>query len=373
LTKPRVARIVSYLNVGGVEKRLLAVLKRLRGDFEVEVICIHSRGKLAHFFEEAGIPVTIIPFKSRLHPLSLYRLASYLRKRRVDIVHTHMYRPNVSGTVAARLAGVPVVVSNVHNMDHWDSKRQVWMDRALSPWRDRVITVSESVRRDYLERVRVAPERVKVVYNGVEVQGFFSNSAKEKIKKELDLSPSQKVIACIARLVPQKGHKFLLEGYRYVEEMRRDVILMVVGGGPLREYLGSYSEALGLKSVRFLGERADIPELLSITDVLVLPSLKEGFSNVVLESMAAAVPVIITDVGGGREIIDNEVNGFVVRPQNSISMGEIIRTLVARPETAVHMAGIGRERTEEFFSMDGMIQSTKQLYNRLLRSKVAKA
>ena len=371
MTKPRVARIVSYLNVGGVEKRLLAVLERLKDDFEVEVICIHSRGKLAHFFEEAGIPVTVIPFKSRLHPLSLYQLASYLKNRRMDIVHTHMYRPNVSGTIAARLAGVPVVISNVHNIEHWDSKRQVLMDRVLLPWRDRVIAVSESVKRDYIGKVRSAPEKVEVLYNGVDIQKFSSEFERGKIREALGVFPYQKIITCIARLVPQKGHKFLLEAYRHVEEMRRDVVLMVVGGGPLREYLESYSEALGLKNVKFLGERSDIPKLLSITDVLVLPSLKEGFSNVVLESMAASVPVVITDVGGGKEAVDSGVNGFIVEPRDPISMGKIIWKLLERPKTAIYVAIAGRKRVEESFSIDKMAQLTKQLYYSLLRAKIA--
>ncbi len=360
------ARIVSYLNVGGVEKRLLAVLKRLRGDFEVEVICIHSRGKLAPMFEEAGIPVTVIPFKSRLHPISLYQLARYLRKRQIDIVHTHMYRPNVSGTLAARIASVPVVISNVHNVDHWDTNRQVWMDRALSPWRDRVIAVSESVRRDYLERVWVAPERVKVICNGVEVREFFSNFAKGETKKELDLSHSQKVIACIARLVPQKGHKFLLECYRYVEEIQHNVVLLIIGDGPLRGHLESYSESLGLKNVRFLGERSDIVKLLSITDVVVLPSLKEGFSNVILESMAAAVPLVVTDVGGNEEAIINGSEGFIV-PSGDVSLfKKSILFLLESERTRRAMGRREVRRVDEHFSVDRMVENTILLYSKLL-------
>ncbi len=366
MNKPRVARIVSYLNVGGVEKRLLAVLKRLKKNFEVEVICIHSRGKLAPKFEEAGIPVTVIPFKSRLHPISLYQLARYLRKRRIDIVHTHMYRPNVSGTLAARIAGVPVVISNVHNVDHWDTNRQVWMDRVLYPWRDRIIAVSESVRRDYLEKIWVAPERVKVIYNGVDIPELPSNLDKDIVKRDLGITPYQKVVACIARLVPQKGHKFLLECYSYVEEIHHNVVLLIIGDGPSRGYLESYSESLGLKSVRFLGESGDIVKLLSITDVVVLPSLKEGFSNVILESMSAAVPLLVTDVGGNEEAITNGGVGFVV-PSGDVGIFEkSILFLLESERTSRAMGRRGLRRVNKCFSIDRMVTDTILLYSELL-------
>ncbi|RLD96760.1 MAG: hypothetical protein DRI91_06585, partial [Aquificota bacterium] len=193
--KPRVARIVSYLPVGGVEKRLLAVLKRLKDEFDVEVICIHSRGKLAPLFEEAGIPVTVVPFKGRLHPVSLYRLATYLRKRGTDIVHTHMYRPNISGTLAARLAKVPVVISNVHNVDHWDTPRQVFMDRIFRPLRDGVIAVSQGVKEDVVGMTGVAPERVAVVYNGVDLEEFRVPPDEREAKRvELGIEGNTKVL-----------------------------------------------------------------------------------------------------------------------------------------------------------------------------------
>ncbi len=360
------ARIVSYLPVGGVEKRLLAILKRLKKNFEVEVICIHSRGKLAPKFEEAGIPVTVIPFKSRLHPISLYKLARYLRKRQVDIVHTHMYRPNISGTLAARIAGVPVVISNVHNVDHWDTNRQVRMDRMLSPWRDRIIAVSESVRRDYLEKIWVTPERVKVIYNGVGLPELPSDFDKDMVKKDLGIAPYQRVIACIARLVPQKQHKFLLECYRYIEKIHRNVVLLIIGDGPLRGYLECYSESLGLKNVKFLDERDDIIELLSITDIAVLSSLKEGFSNVILESMASAVPLVVTDVGGNKEAITNRGVGFVVPSGDADLFKKNILLLLESERKRRAMGRTGLRRVNECFSIERMVRDTILLYNKLL-------
>jgi len=365
--KPRVARVISYLPVGGVEKRLLAVLKKLKGDFDVEVICIHSRGKLAPLFEEAGIPITVIPFKSRLHPVSLYRLASYLKKRRVDIVHTHMYRPNVSGVLAARLAGVPVVISNVHNVDHWDNRRQRWMDSLLHPFRDAIIAVSHAVKLDIVEKSRAPLERVVVLHNGVDLGEFqIADGALEEIREGLGISREAFVISIVARVVPRKGHKYLFRAAGELEEVLKIVKVLVVGDGFYRPELEMKAREMGLEGVSFLGERGDVPFLFKISHVSVLPSRKEGFPNVILESMAAGTPVVATDVGGAREVVEPGHTGFLIKPRDSKTLGELLELLLARPVLRESIGTKGKRVIGEQFSIERMAANTKELYLRLL-------
>ncbi len=365
--KPRVARIVSYLPVGGVEKRLLALLKRLKEDFEVEVICIHSRGKLAPLFEEAGIPVTVIPFKSRLHPGSLYRLASYLRKRKVDIVHAHMYRPNISGTLAARLAGVPVVISNVHNVDHWDTPRQVFMDRLLHPLRDRIIAVSHAVQEDIEEKTRVPLEKTVVIYNGVEWESFTeTGESSHQIKASLDIPPGAFVISIIARLVPAKGHQYLFEAMNSLEKISVNFRVLVVGGGSYRSRLEEMARDMDLESILFLGEREDIPSLLKVTHVSVLPSVKEGFSNVILESMAAGITVVASEVGGAREAVEPFYTGVLVSPGDVEALRGDLLNLLVDLVSRKFMGINGRRRVKGRFSIERMVDQTKRLYFELL-------
>lgn len=365
--KPRVARIVSYLPVGGVEKRLLAVLKRLKDEFDVEVICIHSRGKLAPLFEEAGIPVTVIPFKGRLHPVSLYKLASYLRKNRVDIVHTHMYRPNISGTLAARLAKVPVVISNVHNVDHWDTPRQVFMDRLFHTLRDRIIAVSHAVRNDILKKSKAPPEKTVVIYNGINMEDF---SPKEEdifwLRRSLKLPREAFVVSLIARLVPAKSHKNLFKAVSHIEKISKNILALIVGGGGYRSELEKVAKELGLERVWFLGERSDVPLLLKITNLSVLPSSKEGFSNVILESMAAGTPVVASEVGGAREAIEPFHTGVLVKYGDVESLQAVILGLLGSPRNRISIKTKARKMVEKRFSIEEMAAQTKRLYLDLL-------
>ncbi len=367
MRKPRVARIVSYLPVGGVEKRLLAILGRLKEDFEVEVICIHSRGKLAPLFEEANIPVTVIPFKSRLHPVSLYRLASYLRKRKVDIVHTHMYRPNISGTLAARLAGVPVVISNVHNVDHWDTGRQILMDRLLHPLRHGIVAVSQAVKRDIVNRSGAPLDKVVVIYNGLDLDSLQTGEeALERVKKEVGASNETFVVSMVARLVPAKGHEHLFIAGQGLERLVKNLQVLVVGGGSYKAELEERVRNLGLKKVRFLGERRDVPYLLKASKVSVLPSMKEGFSNVVLESMAARVPVVASDVGGVREAIEPCYSGFVVNYGAHRELEKVLLLLHSLPALRKSVGAHGGRRVERRFTVEVMAEKTKELYLNLL-------
>ncbi len=366
--KPRVARIVSYLPVGGVEKRLLAILKKLKSEFEVEVVCIHSRGKLAPLFEEAGIPVTVIPFKGRLHPVSLYRLATYLKKRMVDIVHTHMYRPNISGTLAARLAGVPVVISNVHNVDHWDTSRQVFMDRLLRPLRNGVIAVSQGVKKDVVDKTGVSPEGVVVVYNGVDLEEFKTISLERRRAKkaEMGIEGDIQVLLVVARLMPWKGHKLLFQVLKEAAPFVPPFRLLVVGGGPMRKELEDLSLKEGLAWTVFLGERHDVPQLLSLARVSFLPSLKEGFPNVVLEAMASGVPSVVTDVGGTGEALVGRKEGIVVPPGDKEALKEAILSVLNHPASLKKMGLESKRRVQSRFSIEVMYRRTRELYLSLL-------
>lgn len=169
----RVLRVITQLSRGGVEAKLAALLPLLKErGFEVSVCCIKEAGSLAHRFADAGIPIHVSPVRSRLHPIDIMRLAHLIRRQRIDIVHTHMYAANITGTVAARLANVPVIISNVHNVGKFASRRQVLQDRLLSRFRAATVCVSEEVKQDYLDATRLSDTNVVVIYNGVDTERF---------------------------------------------------------------------------------------------------------------------------------------------------------------------------------------------------------
>ena len=360
MDRPKVVRVISYLTVGGVEKRLLAVLKELQGEFDCQVVCIHSRGPLAEQFEKAGIPVVTIPFKGRFHPISLLKLALFLRRNGVQIVHSHMYRPNASATVAALLAQVPVRIANVHNLQHWDNRRQKLTDALLHPFRTHTITVSWQVWREYLEEIKAYPEKTSVIHNGI-LLGEENGSA-QSLFKELGIPPKAQVVSCVARLVPQKGHRTLLEAWAEVEKRTSNPWLLIVGGGPLEEELKRQAKGLGLERVVFAGVRYEVDAILKASCCTVLPSLKEGFSNVILEAMAAATPAVVTAVGGAEEAMVHGETGILVEAGDPQGFVKPLLNLVSNPGLAKRMGLQARERQQRLFTLKAMAEKTSKLY-----------
>jgi glycosyltransferase involved in cell wall biosynthesis len=373
MAKPKVMRIISDLPVGGVENRLLAVLPSLKHKYDIQICCIRARGILADEFEKAGIPVVVKYFRSRLHPVSLYRLAAYMREQRVDLVHTHMYRPNISGVIAAKLAKVPVIISQVHSVDHWDNRRQVFMDSLLVSWRDRVIAVSEAVKQDYIKRTGMDPQKCVVIYNGIDTDNFNRSGQAERIKQKWGINPDDKVVGIIARIVPAKDHMTFIQAAKQIHGNIPQVKFLIVGEeegkcGILAQLEARVAEWGLTNEVIFTGPQKDIADLLSVMDVSVLSSIREGFSNVALESMAAGVPMVATDVGGNAEAIKHGTTGFLVPAASPSALAEAIIKIITSPALAESMRRAARKRAQ-LFSLQNNIQQIDQLYSDMLDRK----
>lgn len=369
-----VVRVLNWLPVGGVEHRVIELLPRLDPKtFRSHIVLLRERGALASLAEQAGIPVHLSPMKTRLSPPGLWRLARLFRQLGADIVHSHMYRSNTPATVAARLAGVPVIVAQVHNVDTWETRRQRNMDRFLMRWRSAVVAVSETVKRDIVNQLAVDPAKIRVIYNGVNTDAFstsLENRAQERKREGLPLFAT--VAIQVARLVEQKNHRGLLKAFQRVAETVPDLVLLVVGDGPLRGALEEEARTLGLgQRVVFAGRRHDVPRLLALSDFSVLPSFKEGFSNVIVESLAAGLPLLVTDVGGNAEAVRDGVEGIVVKdPRNIDGLAKGLERLASDPILRETMSEKARERAQEF-SVDEMAIQVARLYLDLMEESRA--
>lgn len=361
----RILRVITWLPVGGIERRLVALLPRLdRERFDVRVVCIRERGELADELEAAGIPVTLVPLRSRWDPRGLRELAGLMRRERIDVVHSHMYRSNVPATVAARLAGVREVWAQVHNVDTWETGRQAWMDRRLMRWRTGMIAVSDRVRHDVIETLRIEPRRVRVIYNGVDLDRF--RAARER-RAELRLredTGERLVFIFMARLVEQKRPQDFLEAFGRLqrEDGGERLSAWIVGDGPLRAALERQAAALPCpEAVRFHGRRDDVEELLAAADVFVMTSTKEGFSNALVEAMATGLGIVATDVGGNAEAVRGGQDGLIVPPADIERLTRAMRTMWHGDDQRLRMAGSARGHAEQF-SLAVMIDATERLY-----------
>lgn len=365
-----VVRVLNWLPVGGAERRLLDLLPRLDPEqFRSHIVLLRERGPLTEVAEERGIPVHLAPLRTRLSPGGLWRLSRLFRSLKADIVHSHMYRSNTPATIAAHWAGIPVILAQIHNVETWESRRQVWMDRILSRRRSAIIAVSERVKQDVLARLRLDPAKVRLLYNGIDILKFRPNPENREAGRRAEGIPPDAVVAvCVARLVEQKNHLGLLRAFAGIAARHPALMLWLIGEGPMRSVLETEVQRLGLaERVRFAWQREDIHALLPLADFSVLVSFREGFSNVVIESLATGLPMLVTDVGGNAEAVRDGIEGIVVTaPGDTQALGDALARLASNSEERTRMSALARERAGEF-SLEVMARRTESLYLELMK------
>ncbi len=358
-----ILRVITWLPVGGIERKILAVLPRLdRERFNVRLVCIREEGVLADQLRREGIPVDVVPMRTRLSPSGLLRLSKYLGHHKIDIVHSHMYRSNVPATISARMAGIKGVICQVHNVDTWESRRQRIMDRFLCRWRSVMVGVSERVRRDMIETLGIPESMTRVIYNGAEIGRFQDRSRREQTRRELGIDPDCLVVIYHGRLVRQKNPDVLVRIADEIIKPRQKALMLVVGDGGCREQMEATAREKKLGNfIRFTGKRDDIPDLLNAADMAVLPSYKEGFSNSLVESLAAGLPTVATDVGGNAEAIEDGRSGIIVPPHEDDLLLEKLGWLADHPDVRRKMGRAAAERAERF-SLRRMVEAVENLY-----------
>ena len=362
-----ICRVITRLPVGGIERRLVAVLPRLNTPpFSVRLACLHERGALADELEAAGVPVDLVKLRSRLSPTGLRSLAAYFRQHRIDLVHAHMYRSNTPATIAGRLAGIKCVLAQVHNTGTWETLRQRLMDRLLNHFRTGMIAVSRRVQDDVCHQFGCPPEFVHLLYNGVDVAPFRDAPVDLALKQELGVKPGEVAAVVVARLHPQKNHALLLKSIQQLGEKADKLKVILVGDGSHESELRKLAEELEVASrVIFVGQRDDVARFYKFADFSILPSLKEGFSNTVIESMIVGCPVIATDVGGNREAIVDGETGLIVPSGDQAALARAIQELLENPARCRKMSQAASLRGE-IFSLEAMLEATRSLYLSLL-------
>ncbi len=366
---PPIVRVITWLPVGGIERRLVSVLPRLKEKgWPVHLILIREEGPLAAELRAKGVPVELIPLKSRLDPVGIRRLSQKLQQLRAGLVHAHMYRSSVPATIASRFARVPVIFSQVHNVDTWESSRQASMDRFLSRWRTGTVCVSRAVQQDVCEVLRLPVSKAPVLYNGCDTEIFKPDGeARAKTRTGLGLENDTVAVLVPARLHSNKNPLGVLKAFLEARRTTNDkAVLLYAGGGGLEADLRAGIDSAGAaEHVRLLGRRDDMAGLYNAADVVLLSSFKEGFSNAVVEALACGKPVIAADVGGNREAIDSSEVGWIHTAGDHEAMVRQISEAIGIREGLKHRSRACRERGL-VFSLDQLVADTDALYRKAL-------
>jgi len=352
--------------------QVLELLRRLPPDFQIFVHALDATGPLLERTRQLGYePLIHALGPSLVHPTSLaevVRLAQWLKTERIDLVHAQDFYSTLLGVPAARLAGVPVVVSRL-DMVHWHGKARHVALAAATHAAHAVIANCDAVRDLVVHRDRVAPERVVVIRNGLDIDRFDS-IAKGPLAAPLPDTGGAPVAALVANMHHEvkRQEDFLLA----LTAARRGVPALrafLVGDGVRRPALERMASDLGLSQVAFfLGGRPDVPAVLARCTLGVLCSLQEGLSNAVMEGMAAGLPMVVTDAGGNAELVKDGERGHVVAARRPFALAEAMLRMLACPEGARRMGAAARRFVEAELTLDRMIREHDRLY-RLLASR----
>jgi glycosyltransferase involved in cell wall biosynthesis len=369
MSEPRVC-IVDVINLSSSADTLLRerVLSLRAKGVDNRIVCID--GPYVKPLRDAGIPVDTVHLPRGLEPFhlvwSLLELIAYFRRVKPDLVHTHCSVPGIVGRLAARLAGVPVVVHTVHGFAFHDGSRgpgaalAIAVERFVGGLTDMLLSQNhEDIGRALHHRI-VPRRRVRFVGNGITPDRFASERPQ--------MLPGRPVIVtCVARFEPVKNHGQLIEAAALLRDRGARFELWLVGGGDGRARCERQVEALGLADrVRFHGYRDDIPKLLSHSDIGVLTSLKEGIPRSALEAMASRLPVVATRVTGTREVVRHGETGLLVNVGDAAGLADALGQLIDNPALRVHLGARGREVVLAEYDEGSIVRRLERVYRESL-------
>ena len=363
----RILHLITTLDLGGAERHLYYLVREMiKKGYRIDVAYLKGQGKMGGLFQELGVRVFPLNMHTVFAPRGILRLYRLIRENRYLLIHTHLFKADFLGGIVGKLAGCPRIISTKHNIDLYLKKPLLkFVGRAIACLNYRIVAISRAVR-DFLLDTGFPPEKIEVIYYGIERPQVSG-------EKSFPWGDGRTKIICVARLYPQKGHIYLIEALKKLKNTCPHFLCLFVGDGPLRDFLKKKVKDKGLeKEIRFLGWREDVPELISQSDFLVLPSLWEGFGLVLLEAMLLGKPVVATRVGPIPEVVEDGVTGLLVPPRDVDGLVEKMKELLNSPTLREKMGKKGEERACSLFSLEKMAQQYDRLYKKASRKEVVK-
>ncbi|MFH0813335.1 MAG: glycosyltransferase family 4 protein [Pseudomonadota bacterium] len=376
---------------GGVQKYVIQLCQNLNpNQFNVTGCCsMESNGDsgdgdtpFSEAFRIRGIPYLVVPMQRSISLwndfFSLLRIYKNIRQRGFDIVHAQSSKAGVLARIAARIAGVPVVIYSPHAFSFDGPGRIVtklpfiFFEKIASWFCDAIITDSFTEKALALKFKIAEEKKIVVVPPGINLQEYpeISENERRAYREKLGISNGHKVVAMIGRLAPQKDPiTFILSSQKLHKEYSK-VTFLLIGDGPLKDKCLNLVREVGLgEDVKMLGWRRDYKMLLSISDVLVITSLWEGLPFILLEAMACSKPVVATRTTGTLDVINNGENGFLVPPRSPAVLAHKIKLVLENPDVAERIGKSARKTVEEKFGLGKMITSIEEVYLQLYQKK----
>lgn len=384
MTEPvRIMRIIARLNIGGPAIHVTLLTEKMRPpDYESVLVCGNiedNEGDMAYFAESRGVKPIIIPNLGRsLNPLhdvkTIWQLYRLMRDLQPHVVHTHTAKAGFVGRVAARLAGVPVIVHTFHGhvfqgyFNPTLTRVFIQLERVTARMSDTVITLTEGLRRELTDVYRVTRKgRITVLPLGLDLEAFARVPRKQgDFRRRFNLSPDAPLVGIVGRIVPIKNHQLFLQAALKVKQRLPDACFVVVGDGELRAELEAEAARLGLTDcVKFTGWVRDVAPVYSDLDVLVISSRNEGTPVSVIEALSARCPVVTTAVGGLPDLLDQGALGALVPSDDADALAAAIITTLETPPDTAHAQHLMLDR----YGIDRLVKDLDGLYRGILAKK----
>ena len=374
----RVLHLISSAGYGGAEAQILELSRgQARRGQRVGLLVLHRAkgGRAVHPLVSRartwGVTVTQLEDRVRFPFWLIPQIASRLRESEFDLLHTHVYKADLLGIIAAYMPKIPIVATVHGYTDAFPAVRMYrHLDLLVLRRLPKVIAVSDYLRQELIAS-GLAPHRVVTVYNAIDLDVFVSavRTDRRKVRAELGIGPNAPVVLTVGRLNPEKGHRYLLESARLARRHISSLRVLVVGEGPLRENLEASAHSLHLDAVvSFLDWRDDVASLMAASDLFVLPSTRESFGLVILEALALGVPVIATRVGGVPEIIRTGKTGILIEPRDSGALARAMTWALTNPTQAGQLARQGQAMVRQRLSVEAMVRATNRVYHEVVSS-----
>lgn len=365
--KKRVTHIIDGLSLGGAERVLQSLAVGMQEQYEVEVITLSriplEGQEIAIELLEAGISVTHIPKKSKWAGSTFTRLVNHLQSTNPDIVHTHLFAADVWGARAAYRAHVPVIISTEHNINNDEGVLKERLKCKTHKLRDSIIAISESVEQ-YIAHISPEMERnIQLIPNGIDYLRFEHIGRERKESSE----PSEQLqLAIVGRLAEQKGH---IQALEILAQIDIDYHLNIVGEGNMRGAILRTIQELGMEErVTIQPAREDIENVYAAADIVLVPSVWEGFGLVAVEAMASGCIVIASPVDGLSEIISHEENGFLVDMSDPQALQATLQIVQTDPERSGAIRQNAITTVQQHYTREAMVEQYIGLYESFLIS-----
>lgn len=336
--------------------------------YEHKVITLKQLGSLTPNFVSAGITVESVHCKNLFDLFGIFRLHKLVREESPDIIITYLFHADMLGRLFLRMAHTPVIPflrTTYNHQKYFIARILEWLTKPLVK---QYLANSEAVKDFYTQHIGVNPKKITVIPNGINVAYFDSLIPNLELKTSLMIPAENSVIICVANLHINKGHSYLLEAFEKLYQEDPNIQLLLVGDGVeysnLKKQIQKYTSR---NNILFLGRRSDVPELLMISDLFVLPTLFEGQSNAILEAMASGLPIITTDIPENKVFLKDTVSGILVPPKDSSLLYQALQKSYQDPIMRTMLSKEARKIIDNSFSLEKILARWENTLNTVIK------